>query len=47
MLVVKEYILLEAFVNAYIYMGGSNSSHQIQEFANTKLYLSIQTTFHF
>ena len=47
MLVVKEYILLEAIANGYIYMEGTNSSHKSQAFANTKLYLSIQTTFHF
>jgi len=36
MLVVKEYILLEAIANVYIYMKESNSSHQIASICKHK-----------
>jgi len=51
MLVVKEYILLEAIANVYIYMEESNSSHQITSickhktlFVNTNFYLPFLTS---
>jgi len=46
MLVVKEYILLEAIVNVYIYMEESNSSHQITSICKRTTLLSIQSLYY-